>query len=273
MTGKARRENRYIKPQRAKKIKQSLGYILSGFIFLGIMALSGAILLYLLSGLEDLDKKAYSALLGVVASFGAFLVLASGLLLYRAYRITKTIKKFYHTVDKQNRNLRLELKNIEKLNENLQLSERKNKNIIDAVREVIFETDEKGRLVFLNMAWSKLTGFEIEQSVGQSIFSMIHQDDQEALRQEFEKLLLEKLDRYQSFTQVRKADGTFRSVEISISLITKDHNNEIRFVGTMTDIEERRRAERALGEAEKNTATSCKMPLAASISLRPKVCI
>jgi PAS domain S-box-containing protein len=79
----------------------------------------------------------------------------------------------------------------------------------------------------------------------------LYQDDQEEIKHEFDELLAGRKDRYRAFTQLRRADGTFGAVEISISMVGKEHDGEVRFSGTITDIEERRRAERALAEAER----------------------
>jgi PAS domain S-box-containing protein len=163
----------------------------------------------------------------------------------------KVLQRMNHNLGRKNRSLRDGVEHERFLKSGLQESEKKNREIIDSIKDVIFETDEDGRLIFLNLSWAKITGFEIEQSIGQSLFSVLYQDDQAEIKGEFEELLAGRKERYRAFTQLRRADGTFSAVEISISMIGKSLDGEVRFSGTITDIEERRRAERALAEAER----------------------
>ena len=84
---------------------------------------------------------------------------------------------------------------------------------------------------------------------------MIYPQDQDKQRQDFELLVKGQKHAYRSFTRLRVSDGTFRAVELAFSMIRQDENKKLRVVGTITDVEERRRAERALAEAEKKYRT------------------
>ncbi len=139
----------------------------------------------------------------------------------------------------------------ENLTSTLIKSESENRAVIDSVSDVIFETDINGKILFLNKTWQKITGFEIEQSKGQEIFKMLHPQDQEKQAKDFQLMVRSQKQPYRSFTRLRTVDGTFRAVELAISMLRQDESRAQRVVGTFTDVEERRRAERALGEAEK----------------------
>lgn len=69
--------------------------------------------------------------------------------------------------------------------------------------------------------------------------------------------------------QFRGLDGTFRSVELAVSMLRQDEKRELRVVGAIMDVGERRRAERALSEAERNIALLLKTRRAESIRSRP----
>jgi len=143
----------------------------------------------------------------------------------------------------------------ERLNKTLRRAEREYKAIIDSVSDIIFETDTKGEIMFLNDSWERITGFLQPQSVGRSLFDLIHPQDQDAQRQNFDQMVKGKRNRYHFVTRLRTSEGMFRAVEVSISMLRQDESRNLRIVGTITDIEERRRAERALGEAEKKYRT------------------
>lgn len=156
--------------------------------------------------------------------------------------------------DKQTE-LEAEIAKRARLNKALRKSESENRSIIDSVRDVIFELDSNGCLVFLSAAWRSITGFEPEQSTGLDLFMMLHSDDQDKQKKDFEIFLKGHKGSYRSFTQIRTAEGKFRAVELAISMVRHDNNQKLRIVGTLTDVEDRRRAERALGEAEKKYRT------------------
>ncbi|MCB9991268.1 MAG: PAS domain-containing sensor histidine kinase [Rhodospirillales bacterium] len=155
----------------------------------------------------------------------------------------------------KNYDLNSEISERERLNQVLRKAEREYKAIIDSVSDIIFETSVNGEIVFLNDTWSKVTGFDIEQALGRNLFELLHPQDQEEQRSNFEMLVKGKKSAYRAFTRLRSSNGTFRSVEIAMSMLRQDENRNMRVVGTLTDVEERRRAEKALSEAEKKYRT------------------
>ncbi len=139
----------------------------------------------------------------------------------------------------------------EKLNQALRQAEKENRAVIDAVSDIIFETSTDGQILFLNDTWQKITGFSSERSLGRNIFDLLYMQDQAEQRSNFAQLVKGKKQSYRAFTRLRTADGNFRAVELAVSMLRQDENKNMRVVGTITDVEERRRAERALSEAEK----------------------
>ncbi|MDB5491844.1 MAG: sensory box protein [Micavibrio sp.] len=139
----------------------------------------------------------------------------------------------------------------ERLNQILRKSERENRAIINAVSDIIFEMQTDGEILFLNQTWEKVTGFEIGRSINRNLFDMLHPQDQADQKAQFQQMVKGQKPAYRSFTRLRSSDGSFRSIELAISMLRQDENKVTRVVGTITDVEERRRAERALSEAEK----------------------
>lgn len=153
---------------------------------------------------------------------------------------------------KKNTDLNFEIVEREKLNQALRKEERENRAIIDSVSDIIFETGTDGQILFLNDTWHKITGFPVDVSLGRNLFDMVYQQDQPEQRNNFAMMVKGKKQSYRAFTRLRNADGSFRAVELAVSMLRHDEGSgSFRVVGTITDVEERRRAERALSEAEK----------------------
>ncbi len=165
----------------------------------------------------------------------------------QSLRLAKMNKELAH----KNFELNQEFSEKTKLSEAMEASEREHRSIINSVSDIIFETDARGTILFLNETWTKITGFELDRSIGRSVFDLIYIQDQDEQKQNFSELVKGQRSSYRSFTRLRTSEGTFRAVELAVSMIRHDKDNELRVVGTITDVEERRRAERALSEAEK----------------------
>jgi len=151
----------------------------------------------------------------------------------------------------KNFELSQEISERERLNNVIQKSARENRAVINAVSDIIFELGTDGTILFLNAAWENVTGFELDRSIGRNMFDLVHGQDQEEQKVNFALLIKGQKKSYRAFTRLRSSDGTFRAVELAVSMLRQDENKEMRVVGTITDVEERRRAERALSEAEK----------------------
>jgi len=193
-----------------------------------------------------LEKVPYLILL-----FGSILTIV-GTLFIRNNGLKSTKLRDVNTVlEQKNYELQSEIAERERLNHAIVTAEKDNRAIIDSVSDVIFETDITGNIVFLSASWELVTGFETDRSKGQDLFSMLFPEDQGTQRQDFEKLIRGQKQAYRSFTKLRISNGTFRAIELAMSMIRQDENKNLRVVGTITDVEERRRAERALAEAEK----------------------
>lgn len=151
----------------------------------------------------------------------------------------------------KNYELNQEISERERLNKIIQKSAVENKAIINAVSDIIFELSIDGRILFVNESWRKVTGFEPERSIGRNLFDLLFPQDQESQKHNYDQLVKGRSKSYRAFTKLRCSDGKYRNIEIAFSMLRQDENKELRAVGTITDVEERRRAERALGEAEK----------------------
>jgi PAS domain S-box-containing protein len=193
-----------------------------------------------------LEKAPYMML-----AFGALMTLLGVLYVRNNQRQAGRLSTMNKALAQKNFEMNSEAGERERLNQILRKSERENRAIINAVSDIIFEMQIDGEIVFLNQTWQKVTGFEIERSINRNLFDMLHPQDQAEQKILFQQLVKGQKPAYRSFTRLRSSDGSFRSIELAISMLRQDENKVTRVVGTITDVEERRRAERALGEAEK----------------------
>jgi PAS domain S-box-containing protein len=62
----------------------------------------------------------------------------------------------------------------------LAASEKRYRELVEHLREVIFECDRSGSLIFLNQAWTEILGHPVSDSLGRSIAEFICEEDREA---------------------------------------------------------------------------------------------
>lgn len=189
--------------------------------------------------------------------FGITLTLIGTLYVRNNQSQSKKLANMNKELAHKNFELNQEVSERERLNHVIQQSARENRAIVNSVSDIIFELSVDGKILFLNDSWNKVTGFEKERSIGRNLFDLIYASDQSEQRNQFNQLIEGKGGKksYRSFTRIRSEDGSYRAIELAMSMTREDENKELRVVGTITDVEERRRAERALSEAEKKYRT------------------
>ncbi len=184
----------------------------------------------------------------VFTTFGA-------LYLHSNYRQSLRARDMARVLEAKNAALEDEVESRERLNMSVRKAEREHRAIMNSVSDIIFETDSTGQIIFVNDTWERVTGFGKKQAKGMNLFNLLHTQDQDKQKKDFDLLIRGQKSAYRSFARMRTSEGDFRAIELSISMIRRDANNELHVVGTITDVEERRQAERALSEAEKKYRT------------------
>lgn len=51
------------------------------------------------------------------------------------------------------------------------------RDVVESVKEILFQTDAEGRITFLNRAWHQTTGFDSRLSTGQNLLDFVEEDD------------------------------------------------------------------------------------------------
>jgi diguanylate cyclase (GGDEF)-like protein/PAS domain S-box-containing protein len=107
------------------------------------------------------------------------------------------------------------------------------RKLIDSMHEILFELDSQGRIVFLNPAWERLTGFKVDDTLGRT-FSDFLVDD-EAVR-DFAAPRLTELHEHGRELSLRTADGTRLWVSIDADAQRDSSGIFTGVIGTLGDI-------------------------------------
>lgn len=128
----------------------------------------------------------------------------------------------------------------------LRESERKYRAVVDNVKEVVFQTDATGLWTFLNRAWEEITGFSVEESVGESFLNYVHPDDRQLNLELFRSLVEREKDYCRHEIRYLTKDGGFRWIEVWARLTLDEDDTIVGTSGTLNDITKRKQAEEEL---------------------------
>jgi PAS domain S-box-containing protein len=125
----------------------------------------------------------------------------------------------------------------------LRESERRYRTLVDSLSEVVFQTDAKGAWTFLNPAWTEITGFAVDESLGRTLVDFIHPQDREGQLAALGRLVDRGENVFRgSFRCIRKGGGE-RWVE-GFARFHRGPDGELTgAAGTANDITDRKRAE------------------------------
>ena len=130
-------------------------------------------------------------------------------------------------------------------------SERRFQSLSENSPVGIYRTNAKGDTTYVNPKWCQMSGFSFDDALGQGWIQAVHPDDREELIESWEKATSRQKNSIAEYRFLRK-DG--KIVWIYGEAITEySHDGKILgYIGTLTDITQRRLAEKALRESEEN---------------------
>src|SRR5215472_15622853 len=133
--------------------------------------------------------------------------------------------------------------------EALQKSERNLAAIINTIPTTAWTTRPDGYCDFINQVWLDYLGMTAEQAEGWGWAEAIHPDDRKRLHEDWQSCLASgtPLDME---ARVRRFDGSYRWFLIRVNLLRDESGNIVKWYGTNTDIEDRKRREEALRASE-----------------------
>jgi PAS domain S-box-containing protein len=114
--------------------------------------------------------------------------------------------------------------------------------LIDAIPQQIWSGPADGSLDFCNERWRSYTGLRLEEVQGHGWQNMLHHDDRERVRKAWREAVADGTP-YEQEERHRGVDGKYRWFLARAVPIRDAEGRIVRWYGTNTDIEDRKRAE------------------------------
>ena len=135
----------------------------------------------------------------------------------------------------------------------LQSSEDRLRRVIDTIPAHVWSARPDGTVDFVNRRWLETTGLTMENALGWDWASVVHAEDLARFVAEW-RAALAAGEPMESEARLRRADGDYRWWLIRNVPLRDELGNVIKWYGTSIDIEDRKRAEEGLRQAQTDLA-------------------
>ncbi|NEO53973.1 MAG: PAS domain S-box protein [Okeania sp. SIO3B5] len=137
----------------------------------------------------------------------------------------------------------------------LQESERRYASLATAAPVVIYRLDKPLHISYINERWSEMTGRPPETALGYGWMDVLHPDDREEFVVHWSEVysredLPDEFFMHGSEGRHLRPDGTVNWFYSRLARELDEHGNVVGYIGTLTDITERKEAELALQDAQ-----------------------
>lgn len=127
----------------------------------------------------------------------------------------------------------------------LRASEAQYRSVVESVREIVFQVDADGSWTFLNPAWTALTEYTVEETLGRPFINFVHPDDRARIREAFNARISKQAPPGRTEVRYQTRSGGTRWME-GLSSVMRGPDGQVRGLsGTLMDVTERRHAEAA----------------------------
>ncbi len=128
----------------------------------------------------------------------------------------------------------------------LRQSEEQYISVVNNLQEVIFQTNSSGIWTYLNPAWTEITGYTVEESIGKPFVEFVHPADRKKLFYEWTTLISRERESGHREVRYLKKDGGFGWMEVHTRVLVDQQGRVVGITGTCTNITHRRRVEELL---------------------------
>lgn len=139
---------------------------------------------------------------------------------------------------------------LERINTELQESKQRYQTLARISPVGIFRTDPNGATTYVNPKWCAISGLTMEQALGNGWLEAVHPDDREKLSLGWQESTQLQQASFSDYRFIRK-DGKLAWVMGQAVPELNAENQIIGYVGTVTDITERKQAEASLQASER----------------------
>src|SRR6266581_3714351 len=148
-----------------------------------------------------------------------------------------------------NEELRKEMLERQRAEDALRRSEDQLRLVIDTIPALVWSASPDGSLDFLNQRWLEYTGISSERGLGWAWAEELHPEDREGFVNAWRSAVATG-EPFEHDVRVRRADGEYRWFSKRAVPLRGELGHIVKWYGTTTDIEDRKRAECALQEAQ-----------------------
>ncbi|MDY7022441.1 MAG: PAS domain S-box protein, partial [Cyanobacteriota bacterium] len=132
-------------------------------------------------------------------------------------------------------------------NDRLKTVSRLYQTVVNSVKEIIFRTDQTGRWIFLNSAWTEITGLTVEESLNTLFSDYIYSEkDRQRTTQLFQDLIQENRESWIYEFRCLTQRETFCWLEMCVQLNRNEEGEVLGTIGTLNDITDRKQTEAIL---------------------------
>lgn len=125
-------------------------------------------------------------------------------------------------------------------------------SLVENITDIIFQTDHEGNFIFLNSAWSLITGYTVEETLGNSCFQFLHhQQNTELFEQKVRRLLAYGVKEFQYDLLLTIKDQAPRYVEANIKPLLHENGTIVGINGILRDIHARKVADLEVRKIQK----------------------
>jgi PAS domain S-box-containing protein len=121
---------------------------------------------------------------------------------------------------------------------------------IESIPAMAFVSLPDGYRTFVNKGWVEYTGMTVEQSLGAGWHAVIHPGDLKRVLGEWEAALASGKPMYYEARYRRAEDGQYRWFMVRVVPQRNKRGKIVKWFGTLTDVEDRKRAEESLRSSE-----------------------
>lgn len=142
--------------------------------------------------------------------------------------------------------LRLTLRDLRESQTLLVKENERYSNLVDHLKEAVFQTDIDGKWIFLSPAWEEILGYKIGDSVGQNFIDYVFPDDRALNMEKFRPLIAREKEYCRHQIRYLKSNGEICWIEVFARLTFNSEGGIQGTTGTLTDVTEKKKQEKLI---------------------------
>ena len=135
--------------------------------------------------------------------------------------------------------------------EEIRRSEQQLREVVNAIPTLAWSVRPDGSADFFNQKWLDFTGLSAKDALNWGWTAIIHPDDRDRLMQHWQRILTAETHA-EIEARLRRVDGEYRWFLFRVNPWRDESGAIVRWYGTNTDIEDRKRAEEAVRASEQD---------------------